>query len=855
MTKEAKTQAAAGTASATAPGTALPSTLAPWSEATQVVSGPGPRLSYAQTVAPPGHGGSESPTLDAGRSPTPPRPSPDGLPDRLGRFEVIGEIGRGGMGRVLQARDPELRRTVAVKVIIQPEDLSDGRLARFVAEAQITSQLEHPHIVPVHEMGRTETWQAFFVMKKVEGRSLRAVLDALRGHDPGTKAEWTRHRLLTAFVQICHAVGYAHDRGVVHRDLKPDNIMLGAFGEVLVMDWGVARLIGDEEEPQAVRPDSVDRVELEKTDDGSAIGTPGFMAPEQAWGHIGLLDGRSDVWSLGAILYELLTMRPAYIGPTAIAVILAAAGGLPQDPRERAPDQRIPKEIVQICLRALAPAQDDRYATAADLAVAVEAFLAGSRRQEEAAVHLKEARALWPEYVRLRQEGESLAEQERSLTAEVAAWTPLHDPRKQALWTLRRRLRAVAPGRAGVFSRVIASCEGALAQDPGNPDARALLAQAYWERFLEAETDGDAADRRFYEDRVREHDDGALAAALLGLGTVTLRTDPPGAEAWARRVDGTTLPWSLGNSVFLGVTPLSGAPLAMGSWVLTIRAPGERDTTYPVHIPRGFAWDAGTAAIPLFSDAEIGEGFVYVPAGPFRRGGDARSHDAWPRSQLEVGGFFIATTPVTMEQWCEYVNELHRTDPDAAWLSVPRSATGLKDRGGQYWNRPDRDGSYVIPEVDKEGDRWDPKWPVFGVGWDRAKAYAAWRSEREGVSYRLPLEPEWEKAARGVDGRCFPWGDDFDSTLSRMRDSKEGRPHPEPVGSYPDDSSVYGVLDLAGNCRCWCDEDHWDGVADMRPVRGGSWYVGPARCRSASRGMVEPTLADATLGVRLVKVC
>ncbi len=222
---------------------------------------------------------------------------------QLGRFRVVGELGRGGMGQVLEGRDPDIRRSVAIKVVFDQASSSQAQLARFVAEAQITGQLQHPNIVPVHEVGLSDEGLLYFVMKKVGGRTLRQVISDLARPDGGQQGDWTDGRLLHAFVQVCHAVAYAHDRGVLHRDLKPDNIMLGPYGEVLLMDWGVARLIG--EAGEAVRRDAVERVATTQTLDGATIGTPGYMSPEQAEGRLDELDGRSDVWSLGAILWWL----------------------------------------------------------------------------------------------------------------------------------------------------------------------------------------------------------------------------------------------------------------------------------------------------------------------------------------------------------------------------------------------------------------------------------------------------------------------------------------------------------------------------------------------------------------------
>jgi serine/threonine-protein kinase len=278
------------------------------------------------------------------------------------------------MGLVLEAVDPTLGRTVAIKVIrAHPDSVTPAQIARFKAEAKITAQLEHPNIVPVHELGRTAEGQIYFVMKRVSGRSLRSVIEGLSKEDPSTVREWTRRRLLSAFVQVCHAVGYAHDRGIVHRDLKPSNIMVGAHREVLVMDWGVAGIIGQLPVPVARAP--VLHGEDAQRSGGRLMGTPGYMSPEQASGDEERPDLRSDVFSLGAILFELLTHERAFQHRADAPGNSTAPWIRPPDPRQRAPSMHIGEDLAGICTKAMGRDVERRHASATELAEAIEACL------------------------------------------------------------------------------------------------------------------------------------------------------------------------------------------------------------------------------------------------------------------------------------------------------------------------------------------------------------------------------------------------------------------------------------------------------------------------------------------------
>ncbi len=749
------------------------------------------------------------------------------------------------MGRVLEARDPELGRSVAVKVVIDPDGLSPEQVRRFEAEARITSALEHPNIIPVYESGTADDGHRFFVMKKVSGRTLA---DVLAARARGEADEWTRRRLLNAFVQVCNAVAFAHSRCVLHRDLKPSNVMLAPYGEVLVLDWGVARRWDCDEEP-VPEPAPAEVPDPSRTVDGSAIGTPGYMSPEQARGELDALTEQSDVWSLGAVLYAILTLQAAYTGPDALAISFALMSGPPVDPRERAPALRIPDEIAEVCNRAMAAAPSHRFPNAEALGRAVDEFLEGTQRRERARAHLVEAERAWERWEALGREEDELRVRDEALAATMEPWRPIEE--KAQLLTVRERLEALRPERAAVFGDAVGRAERALSQDPGHSGARAFLAKTYWQRFEEAEESG-RGDAAYLESRVAQYDDGPLQALRRGTGRLTLRTDPPGAEVLCARFERRGLVWPTGPSRGLGRTPLVDLPLDMGSYLLRLRAPGRAEARYPVHITRCAHWDGGT--VPLLDADALGSEFVYVPHGPALLGGDPAATGSGPARHHHVGGFVIGILPVTLAEYVEFLDDLHARDPEAAWARVPRQETGLKDVGGQYWERPAPGERYRVPDVDRDGDPWDPGWPTLGTTRQDALAYCAWRSERDGVPVRLPFEDEWEKAARGVDGRVFPWGDRFDASLCKMRESRPGnRPKPEPVGAFSADVSVYGLRDAAGGIREWTADAHYDGDPARHPVRGGSWVTIEANCRLATRIGLEPWYVSTNYGFRLAR--
>jgi tRNA A-37 threonylcarbamoyl transferase component Bud32 len=311
---------------------------------------------------------------------------PDGVPVALGatvayqpqgrdRYLLTRLHARGGMGQVWLARDTDLGRDVALKEL-RPERQGDPAvMARLLEEGRVTGQLEHPGIVPVYELIRDrEGGRPFYTMRFIGGRTLREAARAYhRKRADGKAGPLELRELLGAFVAVCQAVAYAHARGVLHRDLKPQNVVLGDFGEVMVIDWGLAKVVGRADDASSL-PVAVEGTGGGETVQGAVLGTPAYMAPEQAEGRHDLVDRRSDVYGLGAILYEILTGQPPFPGADSKSVLARIRREPPAPPRSVVAE--LAPTLEAVCLKALAKRREDRYAAAKDLASEVQHWLA-----------------------------------------------------------------------------------------------------------------------------------------------------------------------------------------------------------------------------------------------------------------------------------------------------------------------------------------------------------------------------------------------------------------------------------------------------------------------------------------------
>jgi len=335
----------------------------------------------------------DRPELDRQASP-PPEPVPA---QRIGRYDCRSEVARGGQGAILKVYDQDLRRTLAMKVVLGEEEQGEGGgpvasvapkiLGRFLEEAQVTAQLDHPGIVPVHELGLDARNRVYFTMKLVRGEDLGVVFEKTQSGEDG----WSRTRALNVLVKVCEAMSYAHHKRVIHRDLKPANVMVGRFGEVYVMDWGLARVL-DETGARAGRVSAGPQTDDELLDpleessesalltmDGDIVGTLFYMPPEQAVGKIEEMGPQSDVYSVGAMLYELLAGHRPFVPPGSqlgvMDLLLKVQNERPEPLAERAPDA--PLELVAICEKAMARDPAERYADMSGLAEDLRAFLEG----------------------------------------------------------------------------------------------------------------------------------------------------------------------------------------------------------------------------------------------------------------------------------------------------------------------------------------------------------------------------------------------------------------------------------------------------------------------------------------------
>lgn len=852
--------------------------------------------------------------------------SPDSPLDTLPpqeRYEDLGKLGEGGMGEVRKVLDKQLKRVVAMKVI--KSNLTDdfSLSIRFIEEAQATAQLQHPAIIPLHDLGRLPDGRYFFTMKEIKGKTLEQVIYELhdvsrqKGEWSKTEDGWTIRRLIDAFHKVCEAVGYAHSRGVLHRDLKPENVMLGAHGEVLVLDWGLVKVKGHAEKSKDWRKQTQEIVITDRSQEdeyttmiGAVTGTPTYMSPEQAQG-LADIDARTDVYSLGAVLYEILAGRPPYFGDEHDAVLrqlldappppLVAHGTGDLKPtwehKDDVTQQGLPlsKEIVDICNKAMNRTFYQRYPDATALANDIEKWLEGDQKREEALTRIAEAKEKSAEAQDLLQQAQQLKERAAEVLEDIEPWDNEED--KRTGWSLldeAERLEREANIKA-LESEL--HLQGSLVYDPFLTEARSTLANRYRALHQEAERKGDKDEQQRTEQLLFEHvkaippfhrDFKEHITYLRGDGAVSILTDPPGAEVILYRYVLQHRRLVPVRARTLGTTPLISLSLPMGSYMLLLKKPGHIDVRYPIQIRRQEHWhgvapgDEDPYPIHLPKEGTLSAKECYIPAGWFWSGGDELATNRLPSQRLWLDGFIMRTFPVTHAEYMAFLNALLEANREAdAMRYAPAYPNPDGTQHHQLYERSNKGNFIPHPRSPKHLLHL----PVTFVTLSAAHAFATWQSRLSEYEWSLPDEFEWEKAARGVDGRLYPWGDRFDPSWCSMKHSHQFEPNVDIVDSFPTDVSPYGVRGVAGNVKDWCSNTfHAEGPKQTEisvrtmalshtgtlqgmdlslqdqldesithTIRGGSWNESEVRVRVASRkGGVAERRYD-NVGFRIIR--
>ena len=774
------------------------------------------------------------------------------------RFSLKGEVGRGGMSIVHSVFDRLLQRSLAMKVISAQVMMNQETSARFIAEAQIMASLQHPSIIPVHDIGRTEDGKLYFMMEEVAGQTMKHHIIALHDASESMRwsyGEWSLPRLLDALYRVCETIGHVHERGVCHLDIKPLNVQLGDHGEVWVLDWGLARQAGGY--------------------DADLWCTAQYTAPERAMGHQSFA---CDVYALGSMLYEILVGVPPFHGQDAEEIFTALEEGeIPKVSEQEVHQRPLPQELVSLCERCMAWEPDERPNIEA-LTTALREWLDGSRRKERAQDLVNKALSAKARAAELKTQSLDILKTVALLQTNLPAQPSIES--RYPLWDLEHQAKEVQEEAERTHEEHLLLLKQALLVFENTYEAsiplihhcmaehRLALQRKRHARAYALQSEA----RRYMELLPDQHPVNQEAQAYFeGRSRLSVKV-PEGASVILESFSDNR---KRRQATVVDIKECSGLytrELEVGSYRLRILKQGHDEVRYPVFLEHGSEWkatfDPGAAlqALPLPPEGEVQGGGCYVPEGWFYCSGDEDAPNALAEERVWVDGFIISQTPVTHGAYLDFLNDTLETQgAEVAGTWVPREQN----------TREGEEGSPVY--VFESGRFHHPKGaafhdhPVVQVTWYSAVAYTQWLSKKTGKAWRLPMELEWEKSARGVDRRFFPWGDEFDPSFCVMMDSHAGEPEIKSVNHQPLDVSVYGVVSCAGNTREWC-LDLFSGerlpVTDQRlklpseedlsaqgfrSSRGGSFGNAAARTRSADRDWWFPQLSYIGRGFRVAR--
>ncbi|MFT7618718.1 MAG: serine/threonine protein kinase/formylglycine-generating enzyme required for sulfatase activity [Planctomycetota bacterium] len=826
-------------------------------------------------------------------------------PRKIGQYRIIKRIGQGGMGIVYLAEDKSLNREVAIKILPPEMAVREDLIERFSREANAVSRLRHTSIVPIYEMGRDGAFH-FFVMPFIRGISLSGFVRMMKQRQAAkrpadknlsgpitagadeqeqtttavTEATTDLSRILAVFETTAMALDHAHEQGIIHRDVKPSNILVDSEGVPHVLDFGLAKVVGLE--TQSIS--------------GKIMGTLPYMAPEQVAANKGEIDARTDIYALGVTLYECLCGKRPFRGATTEALVFQILMKQPPSPREHVSD--LARDIETIVLKCMEKDPARRYATAREVGLDLRRFRehrdiaarpvgklgqilrwaelnrilaivavistiavivlstllinnAYNARLEEQKMSIyrrfmKQAEDIEDEITEAKAARAERQIQVKALEAKVPRYAKATSLGKRELFVARAALKkwdqSIATLRGALEYNLQLSRESVTAVNIGGKERTAL----YLRLIKEALTRNDmvtAAKFRLYLE------EAGVDANVRFSGHLTVITDPPGARAIAyplqddiggiRQLDQT-------GSVSLGTTPIVDHELKSGSWLITINKPGHDSVFLPVFIEPDQHWGSSEWHEGMFKDKDWTiklpkdgtfnkQNWCFVPGGPFRATED----------------FFQGLNPPLEWRWAEsYLiarreTRFHDYEKFLVRDEIRRQLVESVTKNNVYRWLPRTQPWLAIFEIDRNGNLgpgkpygntparpYDPDFALTGLPLNEIQEFVAWLNTQDtDAEIRLPSSNEWQKAARGVDGRIYPWGDQFDWSYTYGRHSRETiggqeawQYHAGKSSEHPTDTSPYGCLDMAGNAAEWCsDKPAKDGFQDQHWVMGGSF--------------------------------